>query len=60
MQDVKAHGQTKIFLEEGRIFIGNTKEEVLDNGRMYEIQADGTYNEYEVIYDQAYDKLNKN
>ena len=37
------HGEGKIYLTNGRIFIGNFNTHKMSDGKMYEMQADNSY-----------------
>ena len=43
----------KVFLNKGGVFIGQVVNKMMSQGRLFELQADGTYHEYEVTYDHS-------
>ena len=59
MQQAEPHGEGKMWLTKGRIFIGEFYRYKMHSGKLYEMQADNTYTLYNVQYDPQKDKDNK-
>ena len=51
-----SHGHGKIFLRDARVFIGEFKENIMSEGKLYEMKEDKTYTLYQVKYDNQKDK----
>ena len=58
MQQAEAHGEGKVWLTKGRIFIGDFYRYRMHSGKLYEMQADNTYTLYNVQYDAQKDNDN--
>jgi hypothetical protein len=56
LQGALSHGHGKLFLSDGRVFIGEFKEDMMSEGKLYEMQPDNTYTLYQVKYDYQKDK----
>ena len=48
-----------MWLTNGRIFIGDFQSDMMNEGQLYEMQKDNTYNMYYVKYDWSKDVQNK-
>ena len=55
MKGGKGNGPAKIFLKNGRFFIGEIIDGRLSHGTLMKMQVDGSFNVYEVVYDNASD-----
>ncbi len=44
-----------MFLSDGRVFIGEFKENKMSEGKLYEMNEDNTYTLYQVKYDYQID-----
>ena len=49
------HGHGKVWMADGRIFIGEFVKHKLKQGYLYELQVDGTHTMYHVKYDNEED-----
>jgi hypothetical protein len=59
MQQAQREGRGKIWLTNGRIFIGEFKANRMSEGHLYEMQQDNTYTRYAVKYNISEDIKNK-
>jgi hypothetical protein len=50
VQQALAHGKGKLWLKNGRIFIGDYQLQRMHSGKLYEMQQDNTYTLYNVQY----------
>jgi hypothetical protein len=55
VQQALPHGEGKLWLTNGRIFIGDFYRNRMNSGKLYEMQADNTYTLYDVKYDAQKD-----
>jgi hypothetical protein len=58
MKNGKGNGPSKIFLKNGRVFIGEQIDGRLSRGILIKMQQDGTFNVYDVVYNNARDTAN--
>jgi len=58
VQQSLPHGEGKLWLTNGRIFIGDFYCNKMNSGKLYEMQADNTYTLYNVKYDAQKDSDN--
>ena len=55
VQKAWPHGEGKLWLTNGRIFIGDFFINKMNSGKLYEMQADNTYTLYNVKYEAQKD-----
>lgn len=58
MKGGKGNGPSKIFLKNGRVFIGEQIEGRMSHGTLIKMQQDNTFNVYDVVYDHVRDGSN--
>jgi hypothetical protein len=52
------HGHGKLWMADGRIFMGELEKHKLKQGYLYELQLDGTHTMYHVKYNNEQDSRN--